>query len=117
MRPMIEPEVVDVTIQRYPAKAFELFTSRLADWWPLDTHSLGASEKKIPATVIMEPHTGGRIYEVSPMTVSNACGARLPTGSLAIASLLSGMSAALRKAAPTCPCCFAPLMAAEPISR
>ena len=62
---MIEPVVVDVTIQRDPAKAFELFTSRIADWWPLETHSLGASEQKTPATVVMEPHAGGRIYEVS----------------------------------------------------
>ena len=62
---MIDPVVVDVTIQREPEKAFELFTSRIADWWPLDTHSLGAADKKLPATVVMEPHEGGRIYEVS----------------------------------------------------
>ena len=62
---MIDPVVVDVTIQREPEKAFELFTSRIADWWPLDTHSLGAADKKRPATVVMEPHEGGRIYEVS----------------------------------------------------
>jgi len=64
---MIEPVVVDVTINRKPAEAFELFTRRIAGWWPLETHSLGASDNGGgPETVVMEPHVAGRIYELSP---------------------------------------------------
>ena len=74
---MIEPVVVDVTINREPAEAFDLFTRRIAEWWPLETHSLGASGNGgRPETVVMEPHVGGLIYEISPD------GERQPWGSV-----------------------------------
>ncbi|MCR9134991.1 MAG: SRPBCC domain-containing protein [Alphaproteobacteria bacterium] len=62
---MIEPVVVELTIDRPPGKVFELFTRRITEWWPLETHSLGASDEKPPQMVVMEPHVEGRIYEVS----------------------------------------------------
>lgn len=62
---MIEPVIVDVKIEKAPGKVFDLFTRRMAEWWPLETHSLGASDDRPPKLVIMEPHVGGRIYEVS----------------------------------------------------
>ncbi len=62
---MIEPVIVNVTIDREPGQVFDLFTRRIGEWWPLETHSLGASDNRTPKTVIMEPHIDGRIFEVS----------------------------------------------------
>lgn len=63
---MNDPVVVEVAVKREPQMAFDLFARRIADWWPLTTHSLGASRSVNPAkTVILEPHAGGRIYEIA----------------------------------------------------
>src|SRR3954469_17750767 len=51
-----------VVVETSQERAFEVFTSRLADWWPLETHVIGA--KPVVAAVI-EPRTGGRWYERS----------------------------------------------------
>jgi uncharacterized protein YndB with AHSA1/START domain len=40
--------------------AFDLFTARLGDWWPKDSHHL--SEGRV-ADVFLEPRVGGRWYE------------------------------------------------------
>jgi uncharacterized protein YndB with AHSA1/START domain len=61
----------DLTIRRTgvvaatPEKAFEIFTERIADWWPYDTHSVegGKGEDRSPETVIFETGPTGRIYE------------------------------------------------------
>ena len=42
--------------------AFERFTARIAQWWPLSTHSVGRQEAQSCA---IEPWAGGRVYEVS----------------------------------------------------
>jgi uncharacterized protein YndB with AHSA1/START domain len=40
--------------------AFDLFALRFADWWPLDSHHIGAD----PAvTAVIEPRAGGRWFE------------------------------------------------------
>lgn len=46
--------------------AFEMFTRRMADWWPADSHSVSAAQGKRPSAIVLEPHMGGRIYEVLP---------------------------------------------------
>ncbi len=51
-----------VLVDFAPAEAFELFTARIASWWPVRTHSYGCEEVK---DVILEPHVGGRLYEVT----------------------------------------------------
>ena len=43
-------------------RAFELFTMHMADWWPLDTHSVGRAESQ---TVVLEPRVGGHIVETT----------------------------------------------------
>lgn len=40
--------------------AFETFTARMTDWWPLATHSIGEERAQ---TVVVEGRLGGRIYE------------------------------------------------------
>lgn len=62
---MIEPVIVEVMVDKAPGKVFDLFTRRITEWWPLETHSLGASDEEPPKMVVMEPHVDGRIYEVS----------------------------------------------------
>lgn len=51
-----------VLVDFAPAEAFELFTTRIASWWPVGTHSLGGDDV---TDVVMEPRPGGRIYEVT----------------------------------------------------
>ena len=42
------------------ARAFELFTARLGEWWPLATHSVGEETAR---DVTMHCHLGGQIVE------------------------------------------------------
>ena len=51
-----------VLVDFAPAEAFELFTSRIASWWPVRTHSYGGDAVK---DVVLEPKVGGRLYEVT----------------------------------------------------
>jgi uncharacterized protein YndB with AHSA1/START domain len=51
-----------VVVRRTPEEAFEIFTQRMASWWPLATHSCfegGAS------TCQIEPRVGGKVQEIS----------------------------------------------------
>ena len=45
-----------------PEEAFDLFTARIASWWPVRTHSYGGDDVK---NVVLEPFVGGRLYEVT----------------------------------------------------
>ena len=51
-----------VLVDFTPEEAFDLFTARIASWWPVRTHSYGGDDVK---TVVLEPHVGGRLYEVT----------------------------------------------------
>jgi uncharacterized protein YndB with AHSA1/START domain len=51
-----------VTVDASPEWAFEVFTQRLADWWPLDTHHIA---EKDAVDARFEPFQGGRFYEVA----------------------------------------------------
>ena len=59
---MIEAIRKTVLVDFSPEEAFELFTARIASWWPVRTHSYGGDEVK---DVVLEPHVGGRLYEVT----------------------------------------------------
>src|SRR5690348_12901038 len=43
------------------ARAFQVFTTHFASWWP-KSHHIGAAEM---AEAVIEPHLGGRWYEKS----------------------------------------------------
>ena len=62
---MLAPIVKTVTLPTTPDKAFELFTGRIADWWPLATHSLLQAAGKTPLGVQFEAFEGGRLFETS----------------------------------------------------
>ena len=55
----IAPIVHTVQVKAPPARAFEIFTSRMQDWWPAG-HTVG---KKPHVAIVMEPHVGGRWFE------------------------------------------------------
>ncbi|MGH3558775.1 SRPBCC family protein [Mycobacterium sp.] len=48
-----------ISVPLSPARAFELFTTRMTDFWPRE-HSIGDSEI---AEVVVEPQYGGRWFE------------------------------------------------------
>jgi uncharacterized protein YndB with AHSA1/START domain len=57
----LEPVRKTVLVEAPQALAFDVFTARLSDWWPMTTHHIG----KVDCTdVRMEPGVGGRCYEV-----------------------------------------------------
>lgn len=51
-----------VQVPLAPPEAFALFTERMAEWWPLATHSVYDEEA---TGVRMEPGVGGRIVETA----------------------------------------------------
>ena len=53
-------KVVEVNCD--PEHAFRVFTERIADWWPLETHSLNGEHTQ---TVMVEGREGGEVYETS----------------------------------------------------
>ena len=59
---MIEAIRKTVLVDFTPEEAFDLFTARIAKWWPVRTHSYGGDEVK---DVVLEPQVGGRLYEVT----------------------------------------------------
>jgi uncharacterized protein YndB with AHSA1/START domain len=57
-----EPVRKSITVGCSPEHAFEVFTRKIASWWPLATHSIFQSEA---VDCVIEPHVGGEIYERS----------------------------------------------------
>jgi uncharacterized protein YndB with AHSA1/START domain len=51
-----------VLVDFAPADAFDLFTHRIASWWPVSSHSYGGDDV---TNVVFEPQEGGRVYEVT----------------------------------------------------
>jgi len=58
----IEAVVKTIIVPGAPGPVFELFTSRMGEWWPLATQSVGG-EDAVDARV--DPGVGGRVYEVT----------------------------------------------------
>ena len=49
-----------IVVKADAAHAFEVFTAGIGNWWPR-SHSVGASPQ---TSVVMEPRSGGRWYEI-----------------------------------------------------
>ncbi|HEY5272478.1 MAG TPA: hypothetical protein VIJ34_04490 [Acidimicrobiales bacterium] len=58
---MTEPLHVAFEVRCVSDHAFEVWTTRIATWWPAD-HSVSGN----PETIVLEPRVGGRMYERSP---------------------------------------------------
>jgi uncharacterized protein YndB with AHSA1/START domain len=70
-------------------KAFEVFTSRMTDWWPSEHHIGSAPIEQI----VIEPHQGGRWYtrhEDGSETSTGYVAAWEPPGRLVITWQISG---------------------------
>jgi uncharacterized protein YndB with AHSA1/START domain len=53
-----------VTVDCGLEHAFRTFTEGIASWWPLHTHSISAdSPVGPPEIVVLEPRSGGRLFE------------------------------------------------------
>lgn len=59
---MSEPLRLTFPVACPPAHAFQVWTARIAAWWPADHTVSGSAE----ATVVLEAGVGGRIYERVP---------------------------------------------------
>ncbi|MDA8019918.1 MAG: SRPBCC domain-containing protein [Thermoanaerobaculia bacterium] len=59
--PTLGPVRKEIVVRCRLELAFEVFTARIAEWWPLDSHSVGQAQAQ---TVRLEPRVGGRLYEV-----------------------------------------------------
>ena len=57
----IEPLHKSITVPWKPEAAFRRFTTELATWWPLRSHSVGGRDA---VSCVFEEHAGGKIYEV-----------------------------------------------------
>ena len=51
----------EITVRATPERAFEVFTAGMSTWWPMDTHAVGPT----PATSVIEPRAGGRVYNLA----------------------------------------------------
>jgi uncharacterized protein YndB with AHSA1/START domain len=58
---VIAPVRKSIRVNASQARAFEVFTSGLGRWWPLD-HGIGKTPRK---AVVMETRLGGRWYELA----------------------------------------------------
>ena len=58
---VIEPVKKSVIVNAPVGLAFEVFTDRLWEWWPLATHSIG---NEATEAARIEGRVGGRIYEI-----------------------------------------------------
>lgn len=59
---MTDPIVVEFVVACGPAHAFDVWSSRISQWWPADHTLSGDSD----AEVVLEPKEGGRIVERAP---------------------------------------------------
>ena len=63
----ITPVEKTIEVSRDAATAFEFFSASFDDWWPKQSHSVGADTHGIvPKHVRIEPGEGGRLYEILP---------------------------------------------------
>jgi uncharacterized protein YndB with AHSA1/START domain len=63
----IEPVVNSVTVAAPVDRAFEIFTTDVKSWWPLDRYSVAGDEDAdgvVAVDSVIEPRAGGRWYEV-----------------------------------------------------
>lgn len=56
----LEPIHQTVTVHCGIAHAFDVFTTRMGDWWPARGHSMGEDQIE---TIVIEGRVGGRIFE------------------------------------------------------
>lgn len=67
----IEPVVKTIAVPGDPEWAFQLFTTRIDEWWPKQSHSVGGDDAQ---RVAVEPGEHGRVFEVTSDGVEHEWG-------------------------------------------
>ena len=62
----IAPVEKTVTVNATPERAFALWTSGMAEWWPGHRHSVSAGQGAVPKSLVFEAREGGMVYEILP---------------------------------------------------
>lgn len=62
---MTDPIRKTVDVPLHPEAAFDLFTSKMQDWWPGETHSISGSKGKRPKAIKVDKKKGGHIIETT----------------------------------------------------
>jgi uncharacterized protein YndB with AHSA1/START domain len=60
--PYLEPLRRTAVVRRKPEEAFDIFTARIATWWPYTQYSIHQEET---VSCAIEPRVGGQVYETS----------------------------------------------------
>lgn len=60
---MLPPVVKTITVACPPERAFDIFTTQIATWWPLDKHSCAAMEGETSQKLEIDCREGGEIWE------------------------------------------------------
>lgn len=67
----IDPLVKRVVVPGPPEVVFDLFTTRIDEWWPRSTHSMDGDDA---SSVHMDTGAGGRVFEVGSGGVEHEWG-------------------------------------------
>jgi len=59
-----DPIVKTITVPLTPDAAFDLFTARIGEWWPLDRKSVSAGQGARSQDLVLEPRVGGAFLEL-----------------------------------------------------
>jgi uncharacterized protein YndB with AHSA1/START domain len=59
---VLDPLEIEFEVRVPPARAFEIWTTRIGSWWPKSHTATGGTGVE----VVLEARAGGRIYERSP---------------------------------------------------
>ncbi|MEM7462956.1 MAG: SRPBCC family protein [Pseudomonadota bacterium] len=62
---MVEPVRKSILVPCDPKTAFEIFTTNIESWWPLDGHSVSAMNGKTAKSLVLEPGIDGQLYEIT----------------------------------------------------
>jgi len=60
---MTSPIIKSLEVPCNAATAFDIFVTRISQWWPLDGHAASAATGKAALALGIEPHVGGRVHE------------------------------------------------------
>ena len=61
----LDPLISNIEVPCDQQTAFEVFTSEMATWWPLEKRSMSAHHQKSPKALRVDARVGGRIVEVA----------------------------------------------------
>ncbi len=61
---MLKPIVKTIEVPCNQNVAFNTFVDKVSSWWPLDKNSVSAMNGAVAKKVVIEPKTGGKVYEI-----------------------------------------------------